>query len=82
MKRLVALFSLLACVPASARDIGEVSTAFKLLGPNHKIVITAFEDPKIAAAVIAHAMLRNPRFRQDLARSASEIAAVSGTVKR
>ncbi|WP_152045145.1 CreA family protein [Aureimonas psammosilenae] len=33
---------------ASARDVGEVSTGFKLLGPNHKIVITAFEDPKIA----------------------------------
>ncbi|WP_062013023.1 CreA family protein [Aureimonas sp. AU4] len=47
MKRLVALFLLLACVPASARDIGEVSTAFKLIGPNHKIVVTAFEDPKV-----------------------------------
>ena len=37
----------LAASAASARDIGAVSTAFKLVGPNHKIVITAFDDPKI-----------------------------------
>ncbi len=32
---------------AESRDIGSVMTAFKLLGPNHKIVVTAFDDPKI-----------------------------------
>ncbi|MFO1242214.1 MAG: CreA family protein [Rickettsiales bacterium] len=32
---------------ADSREIGAVSTAFKLLGPNHKIVVTAFDDPKI-----------------------------------
>lgn len=32
---------------AHARDIGAVSTAFKLIGPNHKIIITAFDDPKV-----------------------------------
>lgn len=32
---------------ASAEQIGEVSTAFKLLGANHKIVVEAFEDPKV-----------------------------------
>ena len=32
---------------ASGRDIGAVSTAFKLIGPNHKIVVSAFDDPKI-----------------------------------
>lgn len=31
----------------SSREIGAVSTGFKLLGPNHKIVVTAFDDPKI-----------------------------------
>jgi CreA protein len=31
-----------------SRDIGAVSTAFKLIGPNHKIVITAFDDPKVS----------------------------------
>lgn len=47
MKRFLLLLALLPA-SAHARDIGEVSTAFKLIGPNHKIVITAFEDPKIA----------------------------------
>lgn len=32
---------------AESERIGEVSTEFKLFGPNHKIVIEAFEDPKI-----------------------------------
>jgi CreA protein len=31
----------------SAEEIGSVSTAFKFLGPNHKIVIEAFDDPKV-----------------------------------
>lgn len=48
------IFSLLAILqtyPALAgvndREIGAVSTAFQLIGPNHKIVVTAFDDPKI-----------------------------------
>jgi CreA protein len=31
-----------------AEEIGTVDTAFQLLGPNHKIVIEAFDDPQIA----------------------------------
>lgn len=31
-----------------ADPVGEVSTAFKLVGPNHKILVEAFDDPKIA----------------------------------
>jgi len=30
-----------------AEEIGSVDTAFKMLGPNHKIVIEAFDDPNI-----------------------------------
>ena len=30
-----------------AEEIGSVDTVFKLLGPDHKIVIEAFDDPKI-----------------------------------
>lgn len=33
---------------ACAQEIGEVDTAFKLLGPDHKIVVEAFDDPKVA----------------------------------
>lgn len=48
MTRLLALMAaLLLAAPATAETIGEVDTAFKLLGPNHKIVIEAFDDPLI-----------------------------------
>lgn len=30
-----------------AEIVGEVDTAFKLLGANHKIIIEAFDDPKV-----------------------------------
>lgn len=33
--------------PLAAEEIGTVDTAFKLLGPDDKIVIEAFDDPKI-----------------------------------
>jgi CreA protein len=32
----------------SAEEIGEVSTVFKWLGPNDKIVVEAFDDPEVA----------------------------------
>ena len=40
----------LLCAPllASAEAIGEVSTVFKWVGPNDKIVVEAFDDPKVA----------------------------------
>lgn len=34
-------------VPALAQKVGEVDTAFKLLGPDHKIVVDAYDDPKV-----------------------------------
>ena len=33
--------------PLHAEVIGEVSTTFKLLGPDNKIVVEAFDDPKV-----------------------------------
>lgn len=33
--------------PADADQVGEVSTAFKLIGANHKIVVEAFDDPQV-----------------------------------
>ena len=39
---------LLFMPPASAQQIGEVSTVFKLLSPNDKIVVDAYDDPKVA----------------------------------
>lgn len=37
----------MAILPAAAEEIGSVSTVFKFLGPNDKIVIEAFDDPKV-----------------------------------
>lgn len=33
---------------ASAQQVGEVSTVFKLLSPNDKIVVDAYDDPRVA----------------------------------
>ena len=48
MKRLPAALlslALIACVCAD--QIGEVSTAFILIGANHKVVVEAYDDPKV-----------------------------------
>ena len=34
-------------LPADAEQIGEVSTRFKWMGPNDKIVVEAFDDPEV-----------------------------------
>jgi CreA protein len=36
-----------ASLAAAAQPIGEVDTAFKLLGPDHKIVVEAHDDPAV-----------------------------------
>ena len=46
LKPLAIALALLA-TGVQAETIGEVSTVFKLLGPNHKIVVEAFDDPKV-----------------------------------
>ena len=50
MKRLIAAaFLSLAALPAAAQTrIGDVSTNFRLIGPNDKVVIERFDDPKVA----------------------------------
>jgi len=42
--------SVTASTTLQAEEIGSVSTTFKLLGANNKIVIEAFDDPQIAGA--------------------------------
>jgi CreA protein len=39
--------SSLPCI-SSAEPLGEVDTAFKLIGPDHKIVVDAYDDPAVA----------------------------------
>ena len=39
---------LAACRVASSEEIGAVDTVFKFIGPDHKIVVDAYDDPKVA----------------------------------
>ncbi|MBU0836138.1 MAG: CreA family protein, partial [Gammaproteobacteria bacterium] len=41
------VFGLLIPSLALAEQVGEVDTVFKWLGPNHKIVVEAFDDPLV-----------------------------------
>ena len=45
---LAALAALLGATLAQAEPIGSVDTVFKLIGPDHKIVVDAYDDPKVA----------------------------------
>jgi len=58
--RILPIFTIvtLMCGPAIAEEIGAVDTAFKLLGANHKIVVEAFDDPKIDGVTCFLSMAR------------------------
>ncbi len=43
-----ALLLCAAAVAHAAEPVGEVSTAFKFIGPNHKVVVEAYDDPKVS----------------------------------
>lgn len=46
--RLLAIAAAMAASFSSAAEtIGSVDTAFKLIGPDHKILVDAFDDPKV-----------------------------------
>lgn len=49
MNVLKGLAATLLCLPmlANAEEIGQVSTVFKVVGPNDRIVVEAFDDPKV-----------------------------------
>ncbi len=47
VKLLLALSLSLAPVLLCAEPIGDVDTAFKLIGPDHKIVVQAYDDPRV-----------------------------------
>ncbi|VVE23786.1 CreA [Pandoraea eparura] len=47
MKKAAALALMIATSWAHAEKIGDVDTAFKLVGPDHKIVVDAYDDPKV-----------------------------------
>jgi len=43
----VAMLALLVGAPAHAETLGAVDTAFQLLGPDHKVVVEVFDDPRV-----------------------------------
>jgi CreA protein len=47
-KCLLALACLAAVGSARSQSIGEVDTVFKWIGPDHKIIVDAYDDPKVA----------------------------------
>ncbi len=36
-----------ACNAANSEEVGAVDTVFKFIGPDHKIVVDAYDDPKV-----------------------------------
>lgn len=49
IKQIVLLIILASlCLPLAAERLGEVSTKFRMLGPNDKVVIEAFDDPAVS----------------------------------
>jgi CreA protein len=47
MKHLLFLTLVTAAFAAHADRIGEVDTVFKFIGPDHKIVVDAYDDPEV-----------------------------------
>lgn len=47
MRTLLLSLLLAAASVAHAEPIGEVDTVFKLIGPDHKIVVEAYDDPHV-----------------------------------
>lgn len=46
-KMVVAWLGCLLVAGAHAEEIGSVNTAFQLIGPDHKVVVEAFDDPSV-----------------------------------
>lgn len=47
MKHLLALALVASAFAAHAQRVGEVDTVFKIIGPDHKIVVDAYDDPDV-----------------------------------
>ena len=57
LHRIAALLPLALAAAAHAEPIGDVNTAFQWIGPDHKIVVDAYDDPKVAGVTcyVSHA---------------------------
>ncbi len=59
---------------AHAEPIGDVNTAFQWIGPDHKIVVDAYDDPKVAGVTcyVSHAKTGGIKGALGLAEDKSE----------
>lgn len=63
MKLLVSLVLSLTPFALCAEPIGEVDTAFKLIGPDHKIVVDAYDDPRVGGVTCYVSRAKTGRIR-------------------
>ena len=47
-KQRIAVALLAGAIAANAEPIGEVDTVFQWIGPDHKVVVEAYDDPRVA----------------------------------
>jgi len=47
MLKWIAILSCLVAATARAEEVGSVDTAFKFIGPDHKVVVEVFDDPQV-----------------------------------
>ena len=75
-KILSALVFLTASLGALAETVGEVSTTFKLLSPNDKVVVDVFDDPQVegVSCYLSHAKTGGYKGALGLAEDTSDAA--------
>ena len=71
---LAALLPLALAAAVHAEPIGDVNTAFQWIGPDHKIVVDAYDDPKVAGVTcyVSHAKTGGIKGALGLAEDKSE----------
>lgn len=76
MKKLIACCALALASAAFGETIGAVSTTFKLLSPNDKIVVEVFDDPEVAgvSCYLSHARTGGYKGALGLAEDTSDAA--------
>lgn len=77
MKKIFSLIAMLAFSLASvAETVGDVSTTFKLLSPNDKVVVDVFDDPQVdgVACYLSHAKTGGYKGALGLAEDTSDAA--------
>jgi len=67
MKKLIALLLLPFGSLVRAEPVGEVDTVFKFIGPDHKIVVDAHDDPKVSGVTCYVSRAKTSRRHRSIA---------------